>query len=130
LIGTGFLRSLADEVGFRLSPASLQAGVELVEFDELGLRFSLDGSGRIELAGGLGPDLPPDTVIARGDSTIAAAPQSAVGVRSLARALVPTEDEELVPAVAESRLLRHLPLPRSVKAQGSATTRANSPTTP
>jgi hypothetical protein len=59
-----------------------------------------------------------------GESVVLGPPPTTGTVRGLWRVLYPWEETVLVPATAESHLLRHLPLPPGAGA-ASATERAN-----
>ncbi len=113
-IGTGLLRSLRDSVHFRLDPA-LDLAAEGQEFQSLGLRFEIAPSGTLQLAGALGPDLPPDTVAlhARGREPLLSAPEAPARITGLIRALAPARlnrPDEVIPARFESLVIqRYLP---------------------
>lgn len=111
-IGADLLRAMESEMRFRL-PAPVGGGLVDVEYERLGVDFSLTPDGAIRLAGALGPGFAPDAVLTRGDrhAPLARAPEGAANVRGLWKMLVPAPSDVLVPATTESQVFRLLPLP-------------------
>lgn len=111
-ISTTLLRSLADQMRFRLAPRLDLSRTDLA-YHGLGLRFRLTESGEIRLEGALGDDFAPGTVLARGDraTPLAFAPSGTASVRGLWNTLFPATDDVLVPVGAETHMLNYLPLP-------------------
>jgi hypothetical protein len=115
-IGDVLLRSLAAQLQFRLSDR-LATDRDAHEFQSLGLRFDFRPQSEIRLTGGLGPEFAPDAILI-GESrtaTLASAPDGAVSVAGLIRALVPGDPgrpDQLIPARFESLVIqRFLPAP-------------------
>lgn len=118
-IGSGLLSAMASEMRFRVNLPKTD-GRDLA-FQRLGLDFKLGESGEIELAGAIGPEFPPDTVLIDelGITPMARAPSGSASVRGLWKMLVPAPDDVLVPATAESQVFRYLPLPSVSPASGA-----------
>ncbi len=116
-IGTSLIEALEREMRFRPSTrlAHLDPRRTEVEFRALGLSFAMESSGEIQIAGGLGTDLPPDAVLAGATSALLAAPQGAANVHGLIKTLFPVAQADpgvLIPLTAESQVLLSLPFPR------------------
>ena len=112
-IGPELLAGLVDELNFRpIMPVS--SNTEVVAFQTLGLGFALNADGELRLSGGLGNTQSEDVVITAGnpESPLVRQPEGTASVRGLWKVLLPWDDDVLVPATAESRVLRHLPLPQ------------------
>ncbi|MEO6808276.1 MAG: hypothetical protein ABI353_04105, partial [Isosphaeraceae bacterium] len=111
-ISATLLRSLADQMRFRLAPQLDLSRTDLA-YQGLGLDFRLTESGEIRLGGALGNDFAPGAVLARGDrvTPLAFAPSGSASVRGLWNALFPATDDVLVPVGAETHMLNYLPLP-------------------
>jgi hypothetical protein len=114
-IGIDLLTSLAREMKFRLSPrvSRVDPRKTELEFRALGLEFDMRSNGEIHLAGALGPEFSPDTVLAGPTAPLAFAPNGTAGVHGLIKTLFPVADSSpgvLVPLTTESRVLLCLPI--------------------
>lgn len=127
-IGEALLRSLSGELGFGGGDRAEAVGPDR-EYRELGLRFAFDESGRLELAGGLGPEQRAGGVMVssgRG-APLLTAPAGASDLTALVRALAPEAllgADRLIPARFESLVIqRYLPAP----GDGAGVRRAGGP---
>ena len=111
-ISAGLLSAMRDRMRFRLAGSDEQGGPD-VDYQGLGLSFTMNGEGELMLRGALGGEYPPDAVLVQSHraSPLARAPQGAANVRGLWNTLVPSSPENLAPAVPETHVLRSLPLP-------------------
>lgn len=106
------LDGLAKEMGLQVSRPGVRNPTEL-DFEALALNFDLEGSGELRITGALGEEYPRNAVlVGRHDSgLLVRAPDDPATVRGLWKALFPLGADVLVPATAESGVMRHLPLP-------------------
>jgi hypothetical protein len=114
-IGRDLLAALVDALGFRTSGLG-DLDADDVPFQGLGLAFALNSGGELTLTGALGKAHADDVVISAGDADgpLVRQPEGTASVRGLWKALLLWDADVLVPATAESRVLRHLPLPRTL----------------
>ena len=92
----------------RLDPRKTEA-----EFRSLGLAFDMKPSGEIHLAGALGSEFSPDTVLVNATAPLVFAPSGTASVHGLIKTLFPVADSPpgvMVPLTSESRLLLCLPV--------------------
>jgi hypothetical protein len=130
MIGVELLGALAREMKFRRSPrlASLDPRKTEVEFRALGLSFSIEPSGEIQISGALGAEFAPDVVLAGATTSLLSAPLGAASVHGLINALFPSSPENsdvLVPLTAQSQILLSLPVPGEVEAKTRRTVDGN-----
>ena len=124
-IGISLVEALAREMRFR--PSSRLAHLDNrrtdVEFRALGFSFAMEPSGEIQIAGGLGADLPPDAVLAGATTSLLAAPQGTGSVHGLIKTLfpvAPADAGDLIPLTAESQVLFSLPFRQEPRARQTA----------
>ena len=120
-IGVALLGALAREMRFRLSPRLDPRKTE-VEFRALGVAFDMHPSGEIRLAGALGNEFSPDTILASANAALAFAPTGAASVHGLIKTLFPVADSSpgvMVPLTPESRVLLCLPATQDLSAAGT-----------
>jgi hypothetical protein len=111
-MGLEFMNALAREMRFEVDRDAVQGALANVRFESLGLRFRLTSDGQLRLVGSPTPGLPPQTVgVDAAHAPFLRAPNGLANVRGLWNVLFPQSDEVLVPATAESQVMRHLPLP-------------------
>lgn len=113
-IGLALLEALAREMKFRLSPrvARVDPQKTELEYRALGIAFDMQSSGEIHLAGALGNEFSPDTVLAGTTAPWAFAPTGTATVHGLIKTLFPVADSSpgvMVPLTSESRVLLCLP---------------------
>ena len=113
-IGIALLGALAREMKFRLSPRVTRADSQKteVEYRALGIAFDMQSNGEIHLAGALGNEFSPDTVLAGPTAPWAFAPTGTASVHGLIKTLFPVADSSpgvMVPLTRESRVLLFLP---------------------
>jgi hypothetical protein len=118
-IGVDLLHALAREMKFRLSPriTRLDPRKTEVEFRSLGVAFDMQPSGEIHLAGALGNEFSPDTVLVSATAPLAFAPSGTASVHGLIKTLFPVADSPpgvMVPLTSESRVLLCLPVPPNI----------------
>ncbi len=120
-ISTSLLQALETRMNFRLGRAIDRLQPD-VDFQGLGLQFSMDSGGELKLAGALGADYAPDAVLVQGPkpTPLARAPQGVASIRGLWNTLIPSTPESLAPAVSEAHALRSLPLPPAARSPLSA----------
>jgi hypothetical protein len=114
-IGVALLSALAREMKFRPSArlASLDPRKTEIEFRALGLSFSIEPSGEIQITGALGAEFSPDAVLAGATTSLLSAPRGAASVHGLIKTLFPASPEDsdvLIPLTAQSRVLLSLPV--------------------
>ncbi len=119
LIGVDLVDALAREMKFRPSPrlAHIDPRKSDIEFRALGLAFTMQPSGEIDIAGSLGAEFPPDAVLAGPTTALLAAPQGTASVLGLIKTLFPVSQAArgaLVPLSAETHVLLSLPIPREL----------------
>jgi hypothetical protein len=124
-IGVDLLLALAREMKFRLSPRVVRLDPRLteLEFRALGVAFNMQPSGEIELAGALGNEFSPDTVLAGPTAALAFAPTGRASVHGLIKTLFPVADVPpgvMVPLTAQSRVLLCLPVAPELAAKRGA----------
>jgi hypothetical protein len=126
-IGRGLFNALLTEMKFRPAKRGRLERVGPadgdVDFQALGLAFEIDRNGEIHLAGCLGREFDPATVLVQQSRALAFAPAGAANVRGLINTLFPTQDNEpgvLIPLTSESRVLLCLPAPPTVAGRTSA----------
>jgi hypothetical protein len=129
-IGVNLLSALAREMKFRPSSRLLQLDPRKteVEFRALGLSFTIQPGGEIQLAGALGAEFAPNVVLAGATTPLLSAPQGSASVHGLIKTLFPvvaTDSGLLIPLTAESRVLLALPVPRGSGAKTPSTVDAN-----
>jgi hypothetical protein len=129
-IGVDLLGALVREMKFRLAPrvTRLDPRTTEVEFRSLGLEFDMRPNGEIHLAGALGSEFSPDTVLIGLTAPLAYAPTGTAGVHGLIKTLFPvaeSEPEVLVPLTNESRLLLCLPVPAQASGPSGRTLGGN-----
>ena len=113
-IGVSLLGALAREMKFRLAPRAtrLDPNKHELEFRALGFSFAMQPNGEIHLAGALGNEFSPDTVLAGPTAPWAYAPTGTASVHGLIKTLFPVAESSpgvMVPLTAESRVLLCLP---------------------
>ena len=114
-IGVDLLQALAREMKFRLASrvTRLDPRKTEAEFRSLGLAFDMQPSGEIHLAGALGNEFSPDTVLVSATAPLVFAPSGTASVHGLIKTLFPVADSQpgvMVPLTPESRLLLCLPV--------------------
>jgi hypothetical protein len=114
-IGVDLLQALAREMKFRLASrvTRLDPRKTEAEFRSLGLAFDMQPSGEIHLAGALGNEFSPDTVLVNATAPLVFAPSGTASVHGLIKTLFPLADSQpgvMVPLTSESRLLLCLPV--------------------
>jgi hypothetical protein len=129
-IGVDLLQALAREMKFRLSPriSRLDPRKTEVEFRSLGLAFHMQPSGEIHLAGALGNEFSPDTVLVNATAPLAFAPSGTASVHGLIKTLFPVADcppGVMVPLTPQSRLLLCLPVAPEIAAKSGRTLGGN-----
>ncbi len=110
-MSTQFLNSLANDLHFRHEAVPSQPEIP---YSRLAFSFNLDSSGQLTISGDLGSAHPRGAVLlskSESNAPLLLAPEAAASVRGLWKALFPSRGDVLVPATAESQILRHLPLP-------------------
>jgi hypothetical protein len=123
-IGIALLGALAREMKFRLSPrvTRLESQKAELEYRALGIAFDMQSNGEIHLAGALGNEFSPDTVLAGATAPWAFAPTGTASVHGLIKTLFPVADSPpgvMVPLTPESRVLLCLPTsPESAATSG------------
>jgi hypothetical protein len=120
-IGVDLIEALAREMKFRRSPrlVNLDARKTEVDFRAIGLSFTMQASGEIQIEGALGAEFAPEAVIVGGTAPLLSAPLGTASVHGLIKTLFPVSQASsgfLVPHTAESQVLLSLPVP-----QGPAT---------
>lgn len=122
-ISTSLLRALRTEMRFRL-PDQLELRPGVVDFQGLGLAFSIREDGEVHLAGGLGEAFGPGTVLLDGEGLtgLAFAPREPGNLIGLRRTLGPPDAGQaiLVPATPELQFLDYLPMPARAPRGGAA----------
>ena len=114
-ISASLLDAMSSRMRFRLA-LPIESGRPDVDYQGLGLAFSMTSDGELALRGALGGEYAPDAVLVQNHraSPLARAPQGAANVRGLWNTLIPATPENLAPAVPEMHVLRSLPLPPGV----------------
>jgi hypothetical protein len=115
-IGVNLVEALAREMKFRKSPrlASIDSHKTEVDFRALGFSFEMKSSGEIQIAGALGAEFAPETVIAGPTTALVSAPLGTASVHGLIKTLFPVTQVSsavMVPHTAESQVLLSLPVP-------------------
>jgi hypothetical protein len=115
-IGIDLIEALAREMKFRRSArlTNLDSRRTEVDFRALGLSFAMQSSGEIQIAGALGAEFAPETVIAGATTPLLSAPLGTASVHGLIKTLFPISQASsgvLVPHTAESQVLLSLPVP-------------------
>ncbi len=123
-IGVELIEALTREMKFRRSArlANLESRKTEVDFRALGFTFAMESSGEIRIAGALGAEFAPETVVAGATAALLSAPRGSASVHGLIKTLFPISQVSsgvLVPHTAESQVLLSLPIPPG----GVATTR-------
>ncbi len=121
-IGTELLIGLAREMKFRRSPrlASLDPRKTEVDFRALGLSFSIEPNGEIQISGALGAELRRMLCLPEPRPRCYRRPRGAASVHGLIKALFPSSPENsdvLVPFTAQSQVLLSLPVPGEIEAK-------------
>jgi hypothetical protein len=129
-IGVSLLEALAREMKFRLSPRLLHIDPRKTEVDyrALGLAFTMQSNGEIQITGSLGAEFPPDAVLAGPTTALLSAPEGTAGVHGLIKSLFPVSQathSTMVPLTADSHVLLSLPLPPGADAHARATVDGN-----
>lgn len=118
------IEALTREMKFRRSArlANLESRKTEVDFRALGFTFAMESSGEIRIAGALGAEFAPETVVAGATAALLSRPRGSASVHGLIKTLFPISQVSsgvLVPHTAESQVLLSLPIPPG----GVATTR-------
>ncbi|HKM54813.1 MAG TPA: hypothetical protein VJY33_15495 [Isosphaeraceae bacterium] len=129
-ISLSLMEALAREMKFRLSPrvGRLDPRRTETEFRLLGMTFDMQPSGEIRLAGALGSEFSPDTVIASPTAPLVLAPRGSASVHGLIKTLFPIADSApgvMVPLTSQSRVLLCLPLAPEIAAKSARTLDGN-----
>ncbi len=129
-IGVDLLQSLAREMKFRLATkvTRLDPRKTEAEFRSLGLAFDMQPSGEIHLAGALGNEFSPDTVLVSPMAPLVFSPSGTASVHGLIKTLFPVADFQpgvMVPLTSESRLLLCLPVAPEITAKSTRTLGGN-----
>jgi hypothetical protein len=99
-----------------------------VEFGSLGVSFAIQANGEIHLAGALGNEFTPDTVLVSTSAPLVFAPTGAASVHGLIKTLFPVADSPpgvVVPLTSESRVLLCLPVAPEIASKTSRTLGGN-----
>jgi hypothetical protein len=129
-VGVDLLNALAHEMRFRLSPrmARLDPRKTEVEFRSLGVSFDMQANGEIHLAGALGNEFTPDTVLVSASAPLIFAPTGTASVHGLIKTLFPVADSPpgvMVPLTSESRVLLCLPVAPEIASKSGRTLGGN-----
>ncbi|MGC8642824.1 MAG: hypothetical protein ACP5XB_23440 [Isosphaeraceae bacterium] len=129
-IGISLLEALAREMKFRLSPRATRLNPQKTELEyrALGVSFDMQSNGEIHLAGALGNELSPDTILAGATAPLAFAPTGTASVHGLIKTLFPVADSPpgvMVPLTRESSVLLCLPTSPESAATSNRTLNGN-----
>jgi hypothetical protein len=129
-IGVDLVEALAREMKFRRSVrlANIDSRKTEIDFRALGFSFAMQSSGEIQIAGALGAEFAPETVVAGPTTALLSAPLGIASVHGLIKTLFPISQAssgDLVPHTAESQVLLSLPIPRSAAATSRQTVDGN-----
>jgi hypothetical protein len=130
IIGVDLVNALAREMRFRLSPrmARLDSRRTELDFQSLGVAFDMRADGEILLAGALGQEFTPETVLVSASVPLVFAPTGAASVHGLIKTLFPVADSPpgvLVPLTSQSRVLLCLPVAPEAASKTGRTLGAN-----
>jgi hypothetical protein len=130
IIGVDLVNALAREMRFRLSPrmARLDSRRTELDFQSLGVAFDMRADGEIHLAGALGREFTPETVLVSASVPLVYAPSGAASVHGLIKTLFPVADVSpgvLVPLTPQSRVLLCLPVAPEPASKAGRTLGAN-----
>jgi hypothetical protein len=130
IIGVDLVNALAREMRFRLSPrmARLDSRRTDLDFQSLGVAFDMRADGEIHLAGALGQEFTPETVLVGASVPLVFAPTGAASVHGLIKTLFPAADSPpgvLVPLTSQSRVLLCLPVAPEAASKTGRTLGAN-----